>query len=125
MTSWTAHLRRDAEPLLLRDGFSWGCLCFGPFWLAAHRAWLPAALSLAAWGLAIALTPGPMAKVVLPALAWLHGLSGNDLRRWSLSLRGYVEGPVLVAGNELEALRRLVAARPELMPAFAPAETAR
>lgn len=125
MTSWTAHLRRDAEPLLLRDGFSWGCLFFGPIWLAAHRAWIPAAISLAAYILTLALTRDPVSDILVFGLAWLHGLSGNDLHRWSLSLRGYVEGPVLVARSELEALRRLLGERPDLAPRFASAESAR
>ena len=28
--------------LLVREGFAWGALFLGPFWLAAHRAWIAA-----------------------------------------------------------------------------------
>ena len=34
--------------MLVREGFSWGALLFGPLWLAVHRAWIAAVLALAA-----------------------------------------------------------------------------
>jgi uncharacterized protein (DUF486 family) len=40
MTFWTAHLRNEAEPVVIPERFSWGALVFGPFWLALHRAWI-------------------------------------------------------------------------------------
>ena len=46
---YTALLKPDAEPVLVREGFAWGALFFGPLWLAAHRAWIAAAISLAAY----------------------------------------------------------------------------
>ena len=48
MRFWTAHIRAGAAPVLVREGFSWGALLFGPLWLAVHRAWIPAVLALAA-----------------------------------------------------------------------------
>ena len=51
-------LRPGAAPVLVREGFAWGALLFGPLWLAAHRAWIPAALALAAGILILALTSG-------------------------------------------------------------------
>ena len=39
MTAWTAHLRTEREPVVIPERFAWGALLFGPFWLAAHRAW--------------------------------------------------------------------------------------
>ncbi len=56
MRFYTAHIRAGAPPVLVREGFSWGALFFGPLWLAAHRAWVAAALSLAAFVLIIVLT---------------------------------------------------------------------
>lgn len=125
MTTWTAHLRPDAEPLMVREGFAWGALVFGPLWLAAHRAWLPVAFSLAAYALVLLLTPAPVAAILVPALAWLHGLSGNDLRRWSTTHRGFLETHVVVARTEPEALARLLANRPDLLGRFGPAAAAR
>ena len=57
MKIYTALLKADAEPVLVREGFSWGALIFGPFWLAAHRAWIAAAISLAAYVLIAVLVP--------------------------------------------------------------------
>ena len=119
MKTWTAHLRRDTEPAVVQDGFSWGALVFGPFWLAGHGAWVPAALSLAAYVLVGSLTAGAISLVLTGCLAWLHGLSGRDLCRWSMHLRGFTETHVMVARNETEALARLLAVRPDLLAQFA------
>lgn len=119
MRVWTAHFRDDAAPVLLRDAFSWGALFFGPIWLAAHRAWVPAALSLAAYVLLIALAPEPEMSIGLAGLAWLHGLVGRDLCRWSMTQRGFMERHVLVGRSEVEALDRLLHDRPELTRRFA------
>jgi hypothetical protein len=116
---WTAHLRDDAAPVLLRDAFCWGALFFGPIWLAAHRAFVPAALSLASYVLVIALVPEPGKGIMLGGLVWLHGLIGRDLCRWSMSQRGFLERYVLVGRSEVEALDRLLHERPELARRFA------
>ncbi len=118
MKVWTAHLRRDAEPVLLREGFSWGAFLFGPLWLAARRAWVPAALSLLAFVLIAALAPPPVADILVPGLAWLLGLTGRDLARWSMAQRGYIETHVVVARDEGDALSRLLANRPDLIARF-------
>jgi hypothetical protein len=121
---WTAHEKPHASPVLVREGFSFGALLFGPFWLAAHRSWLPAAVTL----LLVALIPvlaGPPASVVLIAvLALLLGFSGRDLVRWSVSHRGYVETNVVTGRNEEEARYRLLSARPDLVEREMLAETA-
>ncbi|HTW70365.1 MAG TPA: DUF2628 domain-containing protein, partial [Acetobacteraceae bacterium] len=108
MRFWTGYLRPDAAPVLVREGFSWGALIFGPLWLAAHRAWIPAALTLAAIILIVALTSGPSQAVLLLALAVWLGLCGHDLRRWSLRLRGFTLLEVVSARDDTEALGRLL-----------------
>ena len=125
MTFWTAHLRRDHEPILVRDGFSWGAFLFGPIWLLLHRAWIPAALSFAAFVLSGALLPDTVSGIVTPALMVLHGLSGNDLVAWSLTRRGYLLSHVLTARTEADALARLLTNRPDLAGVFMPPRTAR
>jgi Protein of unknown function (DUF2628) len=122
---WTAHLRGDAEPVLVREGFSWGALIFGPLWLALHRSWIPAALSLAAWVLVAALTPPPVAGVLNLGLAVFLGLTGNDLVRWSFEHRGFLLVHVLAARNETDAWARLLASRPDLAGRFMPAGSIR
>ncbi len=122
MRVWTAHLRRDAEPVLLREGFSWGALLFGPIWLAAHRAWIPAALSFVAYVLIALLAPPPIASVIAIGLAWLLGLIGRDMVRWSMAQRGYIETHVVVARNDVDALGRLLDNRPDLVGRYGAAE---
>jgi hypothetical protein len=125
MKYWTAHLRPDAEPVLVREGFSWGALVFGPFWLLAQRAWIAAAIALAANVAITLLLESPLDIVLSAALALLLGLSGHDLVRWSMESRGYLLTTVLAARSEAEALARLLAARPDLAGRFMPPGAAR
>ena len=95
------------------EGFRWGAFLFGPLWLARHRAWIPAALAAAAL-IGILILPGGVGSaVLLAALALILGLTGNDLRRWSLERRGYVLSDVVAARDEDAALARFLAERPE------------
>ena len=118
MRFYTAHIRSGAAPVLVREGFSWGALFFGPLWLAAHRVWIPAVVSLAAFVMIFVLTDGRMAAALLIALVVLIGLSGHDLRRWSLDHRGYVLSQVVTARDELEALAQLLERRPDLKGSY-------
>jgi hypothetical protein len=121
---WTAHLREKAAPVLLREGFSLGAFLFGPLWLLAQRAFIPAALALAAGLLAGLLTGGGSRIVLELGIALLLGLSGRDLLRWHLGLRGYRTAHVLAASDEDAALARLLSLRPELAGSFLPPERA-
>ncbi len=118
MRFYTAHIRSGAAPVLVREGFSWGALFFGPLWLAAHRVWIPAVVSLAAFVMIFVLTDGRMAAALLIALVVLIGLSGHDLRRWSLDHRGYVLSQVVTARDELEAQAQLLERRPDLKGSY-------
>jgi hypothetical protein len=122
---WTAHIRSGAAPVLVREGFSWGALLFGPLWLAVHRAWIAAVLTIVAAVLIIVLAKGGVAAALLTTLIVLLGLSGNDVRRWSLDHRGYLLAQVVVARSEMEALGRLLGRRPDLAGGFLPSEAAR
>lgn len=115
MKFWTVHLRGNAEPLLLREGFTPWAALFGPFWLLAHRAWIPAALAFCA-GAAASLLPSPIDGVAEFALAWATGLFGRDLVRWSLARQGWLLAHVVAAQDEEAALARLLTARPGLVP---------
>ena len=96
MKIWTAHEKPDASPVLLREGFSFGALIFGPFWLAAHRAWLAAGASLVLAILILVLAGPPASAVLILGFAVLLGMSGRDLLRWSVARRGYRESSVVV-----------------------------
>lgn len=118
MRSYTVHLRPGADPVLVPEGFSWGALVLGPLWLLAHRAWIAAALGFAALLLAGVLLDSPAKSVIAAGAAFLLGLSGNDIRRWSLELRGYVLAHVYVARNADEALLRLLNERPDIAGSY-------
>ena len=119
MRLFTAHTRADTASVLVREGFSWGAFLFGPLWLFAHRAWIAGALTLCA-GIAAALAPEPFPLALLPALAWLTGVSGTDLVRWSLERRGFLLAHVVAGTNADAAFARLLTARPDLLAGFAP-----
>ena len=125
MTFWTAHVRSGAAPVLVREGFSWGALLFGPLWLALHRAWVPAVLTTVGLVLIVLLTDDSLSIALLAAVIVLLGLSGHDLHRWSLDHRGYLLAQVVAARNELEALERLLNRRPDLGGSYLPPESAR
>ncbi len=124
MRVWTAHERPHATPILVREGFSFGALIFGPFWLAAHTAWLPALASFLLAILIAVLANPPASTVLFIGLAILLGFSGRDLVRWSLARRGYLESSVVTGRNEDEAQGRLLDARPDLVEKSMIAETA-
>ena len=126
MRVWTVHVPPAADragrpsrrpPVMVREGFSWGAFLFGPFWLLAHRLWLPALLWFVAAAAAVLLASigGALA---LPALQFLLGCHARDLRRRALARRGYALAHVVAERDEERALARLVAARPDLAPAW-------
>jgi len=125
VTFWTGHVRSGAAPVLVREGFAWGALLFGPLWLAAHRAWVPAALALAACILILALASGASAAALMLALAVWLGLSGQDMRRWSMRRRGFMLSEIVAARHETDALARLLERRPDLAGRFLPPRAAR
>ncbi len=118
MRFYTAHIRSGATPVLVREGFSWGALFFGPLWLAVHRVWIPAVVSLAAFVLIVLLTDDALATALVAALLVLLGLSGYDLHRWSLDHRGYLLSQVVAARDELEAMARLLERRPDVKGSY-------
>ncbi len=114
MSIYTAHLRPDRAPVLVREGFSFGAFLFGPLWLALHRAWIPAILFLIASAMIVTRAAPPVSTVLLLGEMMLLGLSGRDLVRWSLGRRGYVLAHAVVARNTDAALLRLLDARTDL-----------
>jgi hypothetical protein len=117
---YTALLKNDAEPVLMREGFAWGALFFGPVWLAAHRAWIAAAITLAAYVLIAVFAPTPAAMILTAGLALILGFTGQDLRRWALEWRGYLLAHVLAARDRDDAFMRLLLLRPDLTARYRP-----
>ena len=106
--------------MLVREGFSWGGLILGPFWLIAHRAWSAAAIALAAYVPIAALAPDPDRWILAAATSLILGMTGYDLRRWSLGTRGYLLVHVLAARNADAAFVHLLTQRPDLAVRFRP-----
>ena len=120
MKIYTALVKQDAEPVLVRESFAWGALFFGPFWLAAHRTWIAAALSLTAYVLIAVLAPRPADMILTVGFALILGLTGQDLRRWALEWRGYLLVHVFAARDRDEAFMRLLVQRPDLAARYRP-----
>ena len=114
MRVFTVHLRPRAAPVLVPEGFSWGAAVFGPLWLLGRGAWVPGVLALCADITAWSLVGGLDRMVLLVLIAWMLGVFGHDLRRWSLGRAGFGLAHVVAARNEDAALARLLHARPEL-----------
>lgn len=119
MKLWTVHTAPGRPPVLVREGFSLWAALFGPLWLLTKGAWLPALLlgcAEAAIGLAV---HGPQRTVLELALAWLVGLCGRDMLRWSLARRGYTISHVVTGRDDEAALTRLLDRQPWLRAGFA------
>lgn len=115
MRTYTAHLKPQRPPVLMRDGWSWGALIFGPLWLLSMRAWIPALLESAALALLFTLAPQPLWRPALLGLALINGLLGRDMVGWALGRRGYAIEHVVLAPDQDAALLRLFTARPDLV----------
>ena len=87
--------------------------------LAVANGWMIAAI------LIVFLTGAGISAALLATLVVLLGLSGQDLRRWSLDHRGYLLAQIIVAHTELEALGQLLERRPDLRGTFLPPQVAR
>ncbi len=118
MKTWTVHTRAGAAPELVQEGFSLGAAIFGALWLLLHRAWTPAVLLLCVELAAGWLLPQGLQMPAGLLLAWIAGIFGRDLVRWSLELRGYMLEHVVAASNEDLAVGRILTARPDLIEAL-------
>ena len=115
MNAYAAHLKPHRPPLLVRDGWGWGAFVFGPLWLVAMRAWIPALLEIAALALVFTLSPAWCWRPALLGLALINGLLGRDMVGWALGRQGYAVGHVVLAPDRDAALLRLFTARPDLV----------
>lgn len=114
MRAYTAHIKPNRVPVLIREGWSWAGFLFGPLWLLMVRAWIPAVLEIAVLVLVLGLAP-QLAWPALGVAALLNGLLGRDAVRWTLQRRGYALDHVVLAPNHDAASLRLFTARPDLI----------
>jgi hypothetical protein len=117
---YTTHLKPGAEPVLIREGFSIAAALFGWLWMVFQMAWVPAALLFLAEMLVGRITVHLGSPVPFLGLILVQGVFGRDLLRWSLSLRGFADGPVVGGLTEDAAFARLLDQRPDLIAGFAP-----
>jgi len=119
MRVFTVHLRRTADPLFtpdlgaefVREGFNKWALLFTWIWALSAGLWIPAAILFAAEiALALALEAvGLDVRGQLVASTGWHvmvGFMAEDLRRWSLRLRGFALADVVAAESLAAAERR-------------------
>jgi uncharacterized membrane protein YgcG len=103
MRTYTVHeppnraagrLERAETLVFVRDGFSLIAALLTPFWLIAHRLWLPLVgyLGLVAIIEIAASTTGAGSQIagwVTLAVHLLIGLEGDTIQRWALERRGF------------------------------------
>lgn len=130
MRSWTVHLPpgagrasvpvtgTTAAPVLIREGFSLWAFLLGPLWLFANRCWLAGLGVLVALGF-FALLPDPYGFALSLTLELLLGFHGQDLRRWTLTRRGWTLAHIVLGYDAEGALARLLQAEPRLLLLYA------
>lgn len=117
MRVYTIHRRsrgvlEEPEIRVVKEGFCWPALLFGPLWAAWRGDWAVAAGILAL-----------VAAAVLPGALWLSlpllllaavsvGFEGNDLARWSLGRRGFAPAALTAGRNAADAEARFLARAP-------------
>jgi hypothetical protein len=124
MRVYTVHIhpRRadtDRDIVLVKEGFCWPALFFSVLWAIWNGLWLAALLFLLLEvGLSFVFDLflfSPLSQAALSLLlAVAIGSVANDLRRWTLSRRGYRSEGVVVERNLIAAERRLFENNPGL-----------
>jgi hypothetical protein len=119
MRIYTVHLKRTADPLFtpdlgaqfVREGFNWAAFVFTWIWALACGLWIVAAI-LFAGDLGIALLFEAIdldtKSQFWATLGWhvIVGFAAEDLRRWTLRLRGYALAEIVAAETVAAAERR-------------------
>ncbi|MEX2450854.1 MAG: DUF2628 domain-containing protein [Rhodospirillales bacterium] len=132
MRLYTIHIlgfehkaRRDPDRnlVLVKEGFSWPAFLFSGLWALWNRMWLWGAVLIAAniavgFGLKALGGDPTVHGLITFGVALIIGFIGNDLRRRSLSYKGYREFGVVAGGDMIEAERRFFDHCPHWVAAF-------
>ena len=118
MRFYTVHLRRhgldpDRDLVLVEEGFCWPAFLFSVVWALWYRLWLVAlilVLAIVAIFVLVVTVAGPASA----GLALVIGFVANDLRRWTLKRRGFVETGVVTGRDRDAAERRFLEGDPRL-----------
>jgi hypothetical protein len=118
MRIYTVYLKKGADPLFtpdlgaqfVREGFSWAAFLFTWLWALVCGLWIVAAILFAGdLGLALLFEWIDLDtnSQFWATLGWhiVVGFAAEDLRRWTLHLRGYAMAEI-VAGESLAAAER-------------------
>jgi hypothetical protein len=119
MRIYTLHKPKDPalEVVPVKEGFSWPAFVLSPVWALWHRLWFWAigfalANVVLGWVLTTAGSNELAQNTASLALALIIGWTANDIRRRSLTKRGFEESAVLVADNKETAIARFSIAAP-------------
>ena len=119
MVTYTVHERDSSGKdvaaradgiLFVKEGFAWWALLFPVLWLLYHRMWIVllgfvVIAGVLQAGVSVADMPEAIAGFASMGLGFLLALEGNDLRRWSLTRKGY-RFAGLVSGRDLGECER-------------------
>ena len=78
--------------VFVKEGFCWPALFIAPLWLIYRRMWLVLlfyVLALVGLGFASERADGPLLSAIGVLSAFWFALEANELRRWTLSRRGW------------------------------------
>lgn len=124
MRIYSVHIRRppldpDRDICLVKEGFSWPAFFFSMLWALWCRLWLAAAGIFAAelaLGAALSLLGADEITQTAISLGFAAfvGVVGNDIKRWTLFRRGYLQVGVVTGEDRNSAERRFWDQRPSL-----------
>ncbi|MBK8208847.1 MAG: DUF2628 domain-containing protein [Rhodospirillales bacterium] len=124
MRMYSVHLRRpllnpDRDICLVKEGFSWPAFFFSVLWALWCRLWLAAAgifaAEIALSGVMSLLGADEMTQAAISVgFAVLLGVVANDIKRWSLFRRGFLQVAVVTGEDSDAAERRFWDQRPSL-----------
>ena len=105
-------LHHVMDAVLIPDGFRPWAALFGPFWAASRRLWMEALGILAGWLAFEAIMMasgmgGSLAALADIGFALVMGYAASPIQQWALERRGYALLDIVVAEDELAAVRRL------------------
>jgi uncharacterized protein DUF2628 len=124
MRVFTVHMRRPTldpmrDVVLVKEGFSWPAFAFSVLWALWCRLWLIAlglfAVEVVANAAIAVIAADTWTRLALSlGLMVMVGLVGNDLKRWTLFRRGYLQMGVVTGADMDAAEQRFWDQRPRL-----------
>lgn len=95
--------KKNKEPILIKQGFSFIAAFFNFFWVTYHKMWLIAISLLAISYLLSSSTSSYIANCINFAILFIFGFFASDIREYYARKKGYNLSDVILASNEEEA----------------------